>query len=218
MDDQKNKLITALCIKECDKEERQQNVSRLKKEVKEATSESVNLKSQIKLKESEKVTTEKTSKECMEKMAAYKNAVDKFEERLPEMTELEQTRKKARLLQEERDKLNRELNLLSGSREECWTEVLNDIRRNIEDLKATSTKRKMLLEKLECKLHDRQRERQKLETDNMILKNRNSALLIRLKRQVETQKTKFDQLTNHIRITEDRLCSSKARLKKLKER
>ncbi|RUS82036.1 hypothetical protein EGW08_010192, partial [Elysia chlorotica] len=212
---QKKRLITDMCIKECDRDEAKQRITDLKKELEEAAEESVFLTSQIKQKKMEKEKSDKTYKEYVQKMEVYKQSVDKFEQGLPDMTELDMAKKKLKALEEERDEVQRDLNLLSGSREDCWDDVMNDIRRNIQDLESNVKKRNVHVEKLEGKLHDRQREKNKLETANMILKNRNSALLIRLKRQLEIQKKKFAHLTNHIDITEERLKSSKDRLEKL---
>ncbi|KAK3765937.1 hypothetical protein RRG08_002181 [Elysia crispata] len=215
--DQRKKVITNMCIMECDRDETKQRLIHLKKELSEAAEEGILLTGQIKQKEIENETSEKTYKECVQRMDAYKKSVEKFEESLPDMTELDNARKKLSSLQEERDEVQRDLNLLSGSREDCWDNVKDDIKRNIQDLEISLKKRNVLVEKLEAKLKDRQRGKNKLETANMILKNRNSALLIRLKRQVDQQKKKFEQLINHIGITEDRLNLSKARLEKITE-
>ncbi|GFR98552.1 hypothetical protein ElyMa_006352900 [Elysia marginata] len=166
---ERNKLITSMCITECERDERKQHACRLKKELEKSTEESADLTSQISLKEMERERIAKTLKECAEKMDAYKSSVERCEQNLPEMRELDEAKKKLKSLQEERDALNRELNLLTGSREECWEEELDNMRRDIQDLESTLKERTVLVEKLECELHDRQRERQKLETSNMIL-------------------------------------------------
>ena len=48
--------------------------------------------------------------------------------------------------------MQRDLNLLSGSREDCWDNVKDDIKRNIQDLEISLKKRNVLVEKLEAKV------------------------------------------------------------------
>ncbi|BFY97665.1 hypothetical protein BsWGS_00705 [Bradybaena similaris] len=169
------------------------------------------MKKKLQLKEEECDFANKKYSEYRKKMEGYKLAVFKAEKNSATMIEHETFMKEVEILKEKiiaMDTQHKMKVTQSGSQ----GKTVNDIRKDMAlELEVVDRERVTLVE-AEKKLEECQQKRQVMETSNAILKKKNTAILTRLKRQVDEQIEKHEQTTSHINYLMEKIEATRAKL------
>ncbi|XP_059179374.1 uncharacterized protein LOC131958379 [Physella acuta] len=187
-----NGLFSSLCALEADGSRIKKHNEELEKEISEAIWRNEDLKRRIILKEDEVKKEKKKHSEYLKKIESYKSEFSQYESSNPVRFELDKVKKETEELTTRKQQLEEQI--------KKWDSEISysnksdvEIRSSIEGIEASVEEKKIINNNIMQQFETHQQERQRLEIDNHILKKKNSALLTRLKRQVEEQKIKYHQ-------------------------